>query len=358
MSKKVIGMPVIGMLGGGQLGRMSAQAGEKIGLKTHVYCPETDSPAAQVADLVTNASYDDTAALSAFAAGCDAITYEFENIPVETVKFLETLKPVYPSSHVLGIAQERIAEKTALNAYGLPTTRFAPAQSADDIKAAMQKWDATSCIIKTIRFGYDGKGQAFIRDHGEIERAFALLKADIVIVEEVVDFVCEISVIVGRDQFGHVGSFTPGVNVHQHHILHTTTVPAPLPDALLKQAQEIAQTLAEKIDLVGILGVEMFVTSEQKILVNEIAPRPHNSGHWTIDACDCSQFEQHMRAVSGMTLGSFERHHNAVMTNLLGDDIRKGPDLAKATNTFVTDYGKRDPKPGRKMGHVTALSDK
>ncbi len=349
---------IIGMLGGGQLGRMSAQAGEKLGLKTHVYCPETDSPASQVTDLVTNAAYEDKAALAKFAESVDVITYEFENIPVETVRFLETLKPVYPSSSVLAVAQERIAEKTALNDYGIPTTRFAPARSADEIKSVMQQWGGSACIIKTTRFGYDGKGQAFIPDMGSVEQAWAKLKADIVIVEEVVDFKCEISVIVARDQQGHVGSYTPGLNVHKHHILDTTTVPAPLPAAMLAQAQALAEQLAVKINLVGVLGVEMFVTNDNRILANEIAPRPHNSGHWTMDACDCSQFEQHMRAVSGMALGSFERHHDAVMTNLLGDDIFQKDALAAQPGTFVTDYGKAEPKPGRKMGHYTAITPK
>jgi len=346
---------IIGMLGDGQLGRMSAQAGKKLGLQTHVYGTEDNAPGTQVADFSTKAAYEDQAALKKFADRVDVITYEFENIPVETVRYLETLKPVYPSSQVLAIAQERIAEKTAMNQYGLPTTRFAPARSPQDIKAVMKEWNASACIIKTTRFGYDGKGQAFIKDSGEIERGWALLKADIVIVEEVVDFKCEISVIVARDQHGHVGSFTPGLNVHQHHILHTTTVPAPLPPHLLEDAQTIAQTLAEKINLIGVLGVELFVTQDLKLLVNEIAPRPHNSGHWTIDACACSQFEQHMRAVSGMELGSFARHHDALMTNLLGEDIFQRDQLAAQPNTFVTDYGKKEAKPGRKMGHVTVL---
>lgn len=345
----------VGMLGGGQLGRMSALAGLKIGLQTHVYCPELNSPASQVTDFVTNSAYEDQAALKKFADSVDVITYEFENIPLESVKYLETLKPVFPSSDVLAIAQERIAEKAAMNAVGLPTTRFAPARSPEDIKAVMKDWGASACIIKTVRFGYDGKGQAFVKDVGEVERAWNLLKADIVIVEAVVDFKCEISVIVARDQHGHVGSFTPGLNVHQHHILHTTTVPAPLPPHLLEDAQALAHTLAETIRLVGVLGIEMFVTQDLKLLINEIAPRPHNSGHWTIDACEHSQFEQHMRAVAGMELASFARHHDAVMTNLLGDDIKKCDELAMQPDTYVTDYGKRDPKPGRKMGHVTVL---
>lgn len=346
---------IIGMLGGGQLGRMSAQAGTKMGLKTHVYCPEGDSPASKVADATTQAAYEDREALRKFADSVDVITYEFENIPVETVRFLETIKPVYPSSAVLEVAQERIAEKTAMNTFGLPTTRFAPAKKADDVTATMEAWGVHTCIIKTTRFGYDGKGQAFVRGLNDVQASWDKLKSNDVIIEEVVDFTDEISVIVARDQMGNVGSFTPGLNVHKHHILATTTVPAPLPEALLKQAQTMAETLAERIKLVGVLGVEMFVTRDNRLLINEIAPRPHNSGHWTMDACEYSQFTQHMRAVAGLKLAPFDRHHNAVMTNLLGDDIFKGPELAKQKNTFFTDYGKSDPKPGRKMGHVTVL---
>ncbi|MCA8928359.1 MAG: ATP-grasp domain-containing protein, partial [Alphaproteobacteria bacterium] len=205
-------------------------------------------------------------------------------------------------------------------------------------------------------FGYDGKGQALIRATHEAATKFAGLNTDLVIVEEVVDFAHEISVITARDTHGNVGSYTPGLNVHRNHILHTTTVPAPLPEAILKNAQHLAETLAKKIDLVGVLGVEMFVTKDGRLLANEIAPRPHNSGHWTIDACDCSQFEQHMRAVAGLALGPFTRHHDAVMTNLLGDDILQKDDLAGQPGHFVTDYGKNDAKPGRKMGHVTVLT--
>ncbi|MBU6234552.1 MAG: 5-(carboxyamino)imidazole ribonucleotide synthase, partial [Alphaproteobacteria bacterium] len=303
------------------------------------------------------AAYDDKAALKQFADSVDAITYEFENIPVETVKYLETLKPVYPSSHVLGIAQERLAEKTAMNDYGLPTTRFAPARSGADIQAVMQGWGASQCIIKTTRFGYDGKGQSFIRSINDADAAFAKLKADIVIVEELVDFACEISVIVARDTFGAVGSYAPSLNVHKDHILHTSTVPAAgVTPALLDEAQKLAETLAVKIGLVGVLGVEMFVTKDGRLLINEIAPRPHNSGHWTMDACGCSQFQQHMRAVAGLPLGSFARHADAVMTNLLGEDIAQIPALLKNPKAHVHDYGKAEAKAGRKMGHVTVLS--
>ncbi len=348
-------LKTIGMLGGGQLGRMSALAGFPLGLLTHIYSPDAGDPARQVTNLNTVAAYDDRAALRAFAERVDVITYEFENIPLETVRFLETLKPVYPSSHVLEIAQERLAEKTALNSFGLPTTRFAPAHSATDIKNVMAAWGTRQCIIKTTRFGYDGKGQAFVHTPDEADAAWTALKTDVCIVEDVVDFECEISVIVARDLHGRTGSYTPGLNVHRHHILHTTTVPAPLPQSLLNEAQQLAETLAQKIDLIGVLGVEMFVTRDSRLLVNEIAPRPHNSGHWTMDACVCSQFAQHMRAVAGLPLGGFDRHHDAVMTNLLGDDIATIPALAANPLACAHDYGKAEPKAGRKMGHVTVL---
>lgn len=349
-------LKTIGMLGGGQLGRMSALAGYPLGLLVHVYSPDAGDPAGQITPTRTVAAYEDKAALAAFAASVDAITYEFENIPLETVRFLETIKPVYPSSQVLAIAQERIAEKAALNSYGLPTTRFAAAHSPSDIESTLKKWGATQCIIKTIRFGYDGKGQAFIRNISDIAASWDKLKADIVIVEEVVDFEHEISVIVARDTHGAVGSYTPSLNVHQNHILHTSTVPAPLPANLLHEAQKLAETLAVKTGLVGVLGVEMFVTRDGRLLINEIAPRPHNSGHWTMDACGCSQFEQHMRTVAGLPLGPFTRHSDAVMTNLLGDDIATIPALLRETNAHVHDYGKAEAKPGRKMGHVTHVT--
>ncbi|NBX67109.1 MAG: 5-(carboxyamino)imidazole ribonucleotide synthase [Proteobacteria bacterium] len=347
---------IVGMLGGGQLGRMSALAGAPLGLVTHLYSPDAADPASQVTPHHMIAAYEDREALAKFASLVDVITYEFENIPVETVRYLETLKPVYPSSHVLAIAQERIAEKTAMNAYDLPTTRFAAARSGADVVSVMDSWGVNRCILKTTRFGYDGKGQTLVKSSADADSGFSKLKADIVIVEDVVDFSCEISVIVARDTYGQVGSYAPSLNVHKDHILHTSTVPAPLPRELLKEAQQLAETLAKKIDLVGVLGVEMFVTNSNGLLINEIAPRPHNSGHWTMDACACSQFEQHMRAVAGMPLGDFSRHSDAVMTNLLGEDILQVPALLKNPHAHVHDYGKAEAKPGRKMGHVTVIS--
>lgn len=349
----------IGMLGGGQLGRMSALAGSPLGIVTHVYCPDWGCPASQVCAKFTGGDYADLERLRNWAHKLDAITYEFENIPLDTVRFLEGIgKPVYPSSVVLEIAQNRLREKKTLNEFGLPTTRWMAAHSAEDIAMCMEMWDVDSCIIKTTEFGYDGKGQTMVRGADDAQRAWDTLKADVVIVEEIVDFDHEISVIVARDLHGNTGSYTPSLNVHTNHILHTSTAPAPLAADVLAKAQSAAEDLAERLYLVGVLGVELFVTKTGEILVNEIAPRPHNSGHWTMDACFVSQFEQHMRAVSGFALGTFEHHHAAVMTNLLGDDIEQIPELMNNPNAHVHDYGKLEAKAGRKMGHVNVLGDK
>lgn len=348
----------IGILGGGQLGRMSALAGAPLGIVSHVYCPDEGGPAAQVVGKYVQGDYEDLERLREFAQDVDVITYEFENIPLESIKFLEGLKPVYPSSAILEASQERLKEKKMLNDMGLPTTRWAAAQSAEDIKSTLQLWGASACIIKTIRFGYDGKGQAFIKNLDDVERGWAELAADIVIIEEVVDFEYEISVIVARDLIGNVGCYAPALNIHRNHILHTSTAPAPLSDEILAKAQESAIKLAERLTLVGVLGVEMFVSKTGEILINEIAPRPHNSGHWTMDACYVSQFEQHMRAVAGFELGRFDHHHRAVMTNLLGNDIESVPELLKNPDARVHHYGKSEAKEGRKMGHVTVLGAK
>lgn len=347
---------IIGMLGGGQLGRMAALAAAPLNIRTHVFCPDENPPAAQVTNLFTQAQYNDYSALDAFIKSVDAVTYEFENIPVETIEYIERSKPVYPSSKLLRIAQDRIREKTFFKQSGLPVTRFAPASSPEDIRAAMAQWGADTCIIKTTRFGYDGKGQTFVRGADDAKAAFSKLKNNFLIVEEVVDFKCEISAIVARDQYGAKGCYDIGHNEHKDHILHTTTVPSALPASVLDEASALALALAEKIDLVGVLGVEMFVTGDHKLLLNEIAPRPHNSGHWTIDACLCSQFEQQMRAVAGMPLGSFERIADAQMINLLGDDVSQVPAYLQNPNAKVHLYGKEEAKQGRKMGHVTLVS--
>lgn len=343
----------LGILGGGQLGRMSAQAAQKLGIKTVIFTPENDSPAGQVADETIIATYEDEAALTQFAGMVDVISYEFENIPVKTVRFLKNLKPVYPDDKLLEIAQDRIVEKTFLNQHGIPTANWAEGRSVSDIENTVKAWNTNKCIIKTTRFGYDGKGQAFIHDFDEIEHAWTGLKSDICIIEEVVDFECEISVIVARDIDGHMECYGPCLNDHANHILSKTTVPAPISPDIAEKALDAARNLAKAVNLVGVLALEMFVTKDGRILANEIAPRTHNSGHWTIDACTVSQFENHVRTVCGMTAAPADRHSDAIMLNLIGDEVKTIAEYDGRTDAHVHLYGKEDIRPGRKMGHVT-----
>lgn len=349
--------PVIGMLGTGQLGRMAAMAAAKLGIEVVVYGPDAEtSPAGQVCKKTYTADYDDLDMLQAFVADVDVVTYEFENIPVHTLRIIDQAKPVFPSPGVIEIAQNRINEKSFLNKAGIRTAEWAPCASADDIRQTLDAWNTDTCIVKTNRFGYDGKGQVKITAGSDIDADFAALKTDSAIIESIVPFEHEISVIVCRDQSKTVDCYAPGLNVHRNHILHTTTAPAPLSKDILDKAVDIAKTIAQEIDLVGVLGVELFVTAEGEILANELAPRPHNSGHWTMDACVCSQFEQQIRAVAGIPLGSCDHHHEAVMLNILGDNL---DDLEITTsNTSPHYYGKAEARHGRKMGHVTTLKTK
>lgn len=331
---------------------MTALAAAPLGIEVHIYDPASDCPASAVTPHHHQGTYDDKMALTAFANAVDSITYEFENIPLETVTFLQNIKPVFPKPSLLGVAQHRGTEKDFLNKAGLKTANYRVANTADDIHATMNDWGASSCIIKTTRMGYDGKGQAFIRDHDAVDAAVKAMNNAEFIIESVVDFDCEISVIVCRDQHGHCDAYAPGLNEHRNHILYQTTIPAPLPHGLLEQARQSAITLAEALDLVGVLGLELFVTKDHELLANEIAPRPHNSGHWTQDACATSQFEQHARATAGMPLGRCDRHHDATMTNLLGDAITS---ITDQPNQHIHLYGKAAAKPGRKMGHINQL---
>ena len=344
----------IGILGGGQLGRMTALAAAPLGINVHIYDPDPECPASLVTPYHHQGAYDDREALTRFAESVDAISYEFENIPVETVTFLQGLVPVHPGPHILATAQHRIAEKEFLNKAGLETAKFARATSADDIHKALEEWGATSCVIKTTRMGYDGKGQRMIQSVEDVNAAYAALEGHELIVESLVDFSCEISVIVCRDQFGTCDAYTPGMNEHRNHILYQTIIPAPIDAALRTQAREMGIRLAEALELVGVLGLELFVTKDGRILANEIAPRPHNSGHWTQDACAHSQFEQHARAVAGLPLAPCQRHHDAVMTNLLGREVAE---IADAPGRCVHLYGKTDPRDGRKMGHINELKE-
>ncbi|HNQ92582.1 MAG TPA: 5-(carboxyamino)imidazole ribonucleotide synthase [Alphaproteobacteria bacterium] len=348
----------LGILGGGQLGRMSALAAARLGIKTHIFCPETDSPASHVAAKTFVASYDDKDALKDFAKSVDVISYEFENIPVETVRYLKKFKPVYPDEKLLEIAQHRWKEKQFLNDIGIPTAKWGKAKSTADVKKQIQQWGVTDCIIKTTRFGYDGKGQAKIDKNTDIGKAWASLKTDEAIVEFLVPFKHEISVIVARDQFGKTESYVPVLNDHKNHILSKTTAPAPLDDALLARATKMAQKLAKQVGLVGVLGLELFVTKDGQIIANEIAPRTHNSGHWTIDACPVSQFENHVRTVCGLPVGKAVRHSDAVMLNLIGDDVALVNKYLGKANACIHLYGKPEVRAGRKMGHITLLKGK
>lgn len=345
----------IGIIGGGQLGRMAALAAARLGYRVHVFCPEADSPTEQVAAAATVAEYTDLTALEAFARAVDVVTFEFENIPAESVRVLSERVPVRPSWRVLETAQDRVVEKSFFNAIGIETAPWAAVNSLDDLRAAVARLGLPA-VLKTTRFGYDGKGQVKIAADSELEAAWAALKGAPAILEGFVDFAGEISVIVARGPDGASATFDPAWNVHSNHILDTTTVPAPIPREMADRAMAAAHKVADALELVGLLAVEMFVTKDGRLLANEMAPRPHNSGHWTIDACVTDQFEQFVRAVCGLPLGSPERHSDAIMKNLIGDDVNDWPAILTDPVAKLHLYGKSEARPGRKMGHVTHLS--
>jgi 5-(carboxyamino)imidazole ribonucleotide synthase len=353
--KSPIPVQTLGILGGGQLGRMSALAAARLGIKVHIFCPENDPPAGQVAAQTFQADYADKKALKDFAKSVDVISYEFENIPVETVKYLQKIKPVYPDDRLLEISQHRPSEKKFLNDIGIPTTRWAVATHPGDVLRALEDWGVKACILKTTRFGYDGKGQAKFKRGADLEATWDQLKSNEIIIEELVDFSEEISCIVARDRFGKIAIYDPVQNDHKNHILSKTTAPAQLPAPQLAKARKYVSTLARKIDLVGLLTLEMFVTRDGRIIANEIAPRTHNSGHWTIDACAVSQFEQHVRTVCSLPAGSTKRHSDAVMLNLIGDDVQKVTTYLNKPDACIHLYGKDEVRAGRKMGHITLL---
>lgn len=350
---------ILGILGGGQLGRMSALAAARLGIEVHIFTPPStggeNSPASQVSAKTIVADYTDEAALTEFASGVDVISYEFENIPAETITFLKTLKPVYPDEALLAVSQDRIKEKTFLNDIGIKTTDWLPINSAEDIKTALSQWDTDEIIIKTTRFGYDGKGQARISKNSEIDGLYNSFAGQPLIAERIIDFDCEISVIVARDLEGNIEIYGPSLNDHKNHILHQSSYPSGLGQPIIEHARDMGQRLADEVKLVGILALELFATQGGEVLANEIAPRTHNSAHWTIDACTTSQFENHVRAVCGFPLGSSVAHSGAVMTNLIGTDILQIGELAEQENTAIHDYGKNDVREGRKMGHVTTI---
>lgn len=345
----------LGILGGGQLGRMSAQAAEKLGIRTIIFTPETDSPAAQVSDQTIIADYNDHEALQKFSGIVDVISYEFENVPCETVEYLEKLKPVYPDKTLLEVAQDRIKEKSFLNKIGIATAPWAEVKSVDDITNTLEQWRTDACIIKTVRFGYDGKGQAFYNKDKDLNKIFDGFKGQPLIMEGVVDFECEISIIIARDVNKDVAVYGPVLNEHKNHILDKTFAPAPIDAALAQTARSMAVTLAEEVNLRGVLALELFVTRNGQILANEIAPRTHNSGHWTMDSCEYSQFDNHVRTVCGLPVGSARRHHDAEMINLIGDDVTNIAQYENNPDARIHLYGKTESRPGRKMGHVNIL---
>ena len=344
----------IGILGGGQLGRMLALAAGQLGLKCHIFAPEDDSPAFAVAAAHTVADYRNEAALAAFAKSVSAVTYEFENVAVEAVLFLEQHVPVRPGSKALDVAQDRLKEKRLARELGAMTANFAPVTTREELAQRIGEIGLPS-VLKTTRFGYDGKGQAKIMTMADVNAAFMAMKGQPAILESFVNFKSEISVICARGVDGAFAAYEPTENVHRNHILHTSTVPAALDTELAVEAVYIAQRMAEALDYVGVMGVEFFV-GDDVLYVNEIAPRVHNSGHWTQDACVVSQFEQHMRAVAGWPLGATQRHSDVVMTNLIGDEAGSWLTLAAEPGAALHLYGKSDARPGRKMGHVNRLS--
>jgi 5-(carboxyamino)imidazole ribonucleotide synthase len=348
---------VIGILGGGQLGRMTALAAAALGYRCHVFADEADAPAAQVCAEHTIAEFGDKAALDRFAAAVDVATFEFENIPAEAVRRVAAAVPVMPRPEILEISQDRLKEKGFLRSIGTATTEFRAVDGPATLTKALGEL-GTPAVLKTVRMGYDGKGQVTISDPSDAGKAWRRMGGKLGILEGFVDFGCEVSVIVARCADGTLAAYPPVENRHANHILDMTAAPARLPNDIAEAADRIARHVAEKLDLVGVLAVEMFVTKSGGVLVNELAPRPHNSGHWTIDACVTSQFEQLVRAICGLPLGSTERHSDAVMQNLIGDQVNTWRRYLDDPHAKLHLYGKTVTKPGRKMGHVTRLLPK
>ncbi len=354
----------IGILGGGQLARMMAVAAAQLGLHTHIFS-DVSGPAFDVAPRATSGDYNDQDALATFAAAVDVVTYEFENVPVAAADFLQLKVPVRPGSKALTIAQDRLREKTFIADLGITVAPFAAVDCTDDLAQAMRAFNAPA-ILKTRRLGYDGKGQQTVAPKGDHRAAVSALKEAPAILEKRLEFEAELSVLVVRGQDGATCFYDCPRNYHSAGILHHSTVPAGLPSSVIEEARTIAATITEALDYVGVLAVELFYLGEPSVLaagksavslvVNEIAPRVHNSGHWTLDACAISQFENHIRAVAGWPLGSADRHSDAIMHNLIGHEADDWRELASQDGACVHLYGKRQARDGRKMGHITRLS--
>ncbi|TAD90101.1 MAG: 5-(carboxyamino)imidazole ribonucleotide synthase [Alphaproteobacteria bacterium] len=341
----------IGILGGGQLGRMTAQAAARLGYRTAILAPEADAPAFDVATYRLQADYRDEAALQHFASAVDVITYEFENVPVETAEFLAQLRPVRPGPKVLKITQDRLREKDFCGRAGCPTTRYRALQHYSQLAAAAADLGLPA-VLKATRLGYDGKAQAMLTAPEQFGAGWRVVGDGVGILEAFVDFVAEASVIVARSPSGQVACYPAVENRHADHILHSTHVPGCLTAAHRQEAEAIARRLADAVALEGLLAVELFVTREGPLLVNELAPRPHNSGHWTMDFAATSQFEQLIRAICNLPLGDPSALGPCVMENLLGDQITDWPGILATPGARLHLYGKREVKAGRKMGHV------
>jgi 5-(carboxyamino)imidazole ribonucleotide synthase len=347
----------IGILGGGQLGRMLALAAARLGFKCHVFSPSPDSPAFDIVHRVTCADYGDTQALDRFAADVDVVTYEFENVPADTATFLAARVPVLPDPAILATTQDRLVEKNFVAGLGIRTAAFADVASPAHLGAAIERIGRPA-VLKTRRFGYDGKGQVTIKNGTDPGAAWQEVGGQACILEAFVPFEREVSVVAARGHDGSVECFDVTENEHRDHILKTSRVPAALSDADAAQARRIAETIAQKFGYVGVLAVEMFALRAGELLVNEIAPRVHNSGHWTLDGASVSQFEQHIRAVAGWPLAKPIRHGRIEMTNLIGREVEDYRRYLTIPGVAVHLYGKTAVRPGRKMGHVTRVFEK
>lgn len=349
---------IVGILGGGQLGRMLALAAAEMGMSCHVYCPDPKSPAFAVAAARTVAPYDDEDALQAFAGSVDVVTFEFENIPTATAAFVAARVPLFPGVASLEATQDRLLERRLMESLGIAVAPFAEVGKQADIYSAIAK-AGRPAVLKTRRLGYDGKGQALVRAGDDPVAAWRAIGEAPAILEAYVPFDKEISVVLARGRDGAMQAYDIGENVHTGGILMTTRVPATLPDGVAAEAVAIAGRIATALDHVGVLAVEMFLVTDasgHRLLVNEIAPRVHNSGHWTGDGCLCSQFEQHIRAIAGWPLGETRRHSDAVMVNLIGESVAEWPAIAAEPGARLHLYGKAETRPGRKMGHVNRIS--
>jgi 5-(carboxyamino)imidazole ribonucleotide synthase len=359
MTNLILPGATLGVLGSGQLGRMFAIAARRLGYRVHVYSPDVSTPAGQVSDREFSASYNDLEQLAEFARSVDVVTFEFENVPAAATDCIQKYCPVHPSKYVLSVAQNRIREKLTLRDAGLSVPRFCEVTTAEELRAAVLELGVPS-VVKTASSGYDGKGQAVLHDVGQVEEIWSDLATNQAILEQFVDFDCELSVVGARNALGEIVHYGPFLNTHTDHILDVTVCPSGLATDVNARAIDVAHRVIDCLDVVGVLCVELFVTKDGQILINEIAPRPHNSGHLTIDAHNTCQYEQQVRAICGLPLGDTTQHTNAAMANILGDvwnDVDPNWSALLATDVKLHLYGKVEARPGRKMGHITAFGN-